>query len=55
MPVLHKDSAFFMDGAVKLYRCERRRKWQAGFTVAGKPEAGRGSVVGLNCVYQPRM
>jgi predicted RNA-binding Zn-ribbon protein involved in translation (DUF1610 family) len=30
-----------MDGAVKLYRCERCRKWQAGFTVAGTLERGR--------------
>jgi hypothetical protein len=29
MPVLREDSVLIMDGAVKLYRRERSRKWQA--------------------------
>ena len=33
MPVLREDSVLIMDGAVKLYRRERSRKWQAAFQI----------------------
>ena len=36
MSVLRKDSVLIMDGAVKLYRRERSRKWQAAFQIGGK-------------------
>ena len=31
MPVLREDSVLIMDGAVKRYRREKSRKWQAAF------------------------
>ena len=36
MPVLSEDSVLIMDGAVKLYRRERSRKWQAAFQIDGQ-------------------
>ena len=36
MPVLSEDSVLVMDGAVKLYRRERSRKWQAAFQIDGQ-------------------
>jgi len=36
MPVLREDSVLIMDGAVKLYRRERSRKWQAAFQIDGQ-------------------
>ena len=36
MPVLHEDSVLIMDGAVKLYRRERSRNWQAAFQIDGQ-------------------
>ena len=36
MPVLSEDSMLIMDGAVKLYRRERSRKWQAAFQIDGQ-------------------
>ena len=33
MPVLREDSVLIMDGAVKIYRRERSRKWQAAFQI----------------------
>ena len=36
MPVLREDSVLIMDGAVKLYRRERSRKWQAVFQIDGQ-------------------
>jgi integrase len=36
MPVLRDDSVLIMDGAVKLYRRERSRKWQAAFQIDGQ-------------------
>lgn len=35
MPVLREDTVLIMDGAVKLYRRERSRKWQAAFQIDG--------------------
>tara|TARA_B100000989_G_C19182404_1_gene320128 strand:+ start:73 stop:327 length:255 start_codon:yes stop_codon:yes gene_type:complete len=31
MPILPEDFVFIIDEAVKLYRCERSRKWYATF------------------------
>jgi glycosyltransferase involved in cell wall biosynthesis len=36
MPVLREDSVLIMDGAIKLYRRERSRKWQAAFQIDGQ-------------------
>ena len=36
MPVLREDSVLIMDGAVKLYRRERSRKWQRQTEMAGE-------------------
>ena len=36
MPVLREDSVLIMDGAVKLYRRERSRKWQVAFQIEGQ-------------------
>jgi hypothetical protein len=36
MPVLREDSVLIMDGAVKLYRRERSRKWQAALQIDGQ-------------------
>ena len=36
MPGLREDSVLIMDGAVKLYRRERSRKWQAAFQIDGQ-------------------
>jgi hypothetical protein len=33
---LREDSVLIMDGAVKLYRRERNRKWQAASEIAGQ-------------------
>ena len=36
MPVLREVSVLIMDGAVKLYRRDRSRKWQAAFQIDGQ-------------------
>ena len=36
MPVLREDSVLIMDGAIKLYRRQRSRKWQAAFQIDGQ-------------------
>ena len=36
IPVLREDSMLIMDVAVKLYKRERSRKWQAAFQIDGQ-------------------